>query len=52
MPIELKTSKYQQTQYASYNSKVVLQERVLGLAEFYSKFSDMYFPVRLDQLLN
>lgn len=44
-----KRTKYQQSHYASHVSKVVLQETVLGLAEFFSKFSKIYFPVRLDQ---
>ena len=30
-------------------SKIILQETVLGLAEFYSRFNEIYFPVRLDQ---
>lgn len=29
-----KITKYQQALYSSYNSKVVLQETVLGIAEF------------------
>lgn len=44
-----KRSKYQQSVFASHNSKVVLQETILGLAEFYRKFSKIYFPLRLDQ---
>ena len=27
----------------------MLQETTLGLAEFYRKFSKIYFPIRLDQ---
>ena len=46
--IEKKT-RYQQSVYASHNSKVVLQETILDIAEFYRKFSKIYFPVRLDQ---
>lgn len=46
--LENKT-KYQQSQLASYNSKVILQETILGIANFYSKFSKIYFPLRLDQ---
>jgi DNA-directed RNA polymerase len=44
-----KRTKYQQTLYSSYKSKVNLQETILGLAEFYGKFSSIYFPVRMDQ---
>ena len=34
---------------ASHRSKIVLQETILGLAEFYRRFSCIYFPVQLDQ---
>lgn len=44
-----KMTKYQKSSLASHKSKVVLQETILGLAEFYSNFSKIYFPVRLDQ---
>ena len=44
-----KRSKYQQSVFASHNSKVVLQETILGLADYYRKFSKIYFPVRLDK---
>lgn len=43
-----KRTKYQQSVYTSHNSKLVLQETILGLAEFYSRFSEIYFPVRLN----
>lgn len=33
----------------SYNSKLLLQEIVLDIADFYKNFSEIYFPVRLDQ---
>jgi DNA-directed RNA polymerase len=39
----------QRRKLASYNSKKVLQETILGIAEFYSNFDKFYFPVRLDQ---
>ena len=38
----------QKRKLASYNSKKVLQETILGLAEFYSNFDKFYFPVRID----
>lgn len=44
-----KRIKYQQKVFASHNSKVVLQETILGIAEFYSRFNEIYFPVKLDQ---
>lgn len=44
-----KLSKYQKGVLASHNSKVVLQESILGIAEFYRKFSKIYFPLRIDQ---
>lgn len=44
-----KLTKYQKGVLASYNSKVVLQESILGIAEFYRKFSKIYFPLRIDQ---
>ena len=44
-----KTTRYQQSVYASHNSKVILQETILGISEFYRRFSKIYFPVRLDQ---
>ena len=39
----------QKRKLASYNSKKVLQETILGLAEFYSNLDKFYFPVRIDQ---
>lgn len=44
-----KRTKYQQSVFTSHNSKVVLQETILGIAEFYRRFSKIYFPLRLDQ---
>jgi DNA-directed RNA polymerase len=46
---KIKRSRYQERMLASYNSKVLLQETILDLAEFYKRFSKIYFPVRLDQ---
>lgn len=46
--IEKKT-KYQESVPKSYNSKVILQENILAISLFFSKFSQIYFPVRLDQ---
>ena len=39
----------QKKKLAAYNSKKLLQETILGIAEFYTKFDKFYFPVRLDQ---
>ena len=44
-----KLTKHQKGVLASHNSKVVLQESILGIAEFYRKFSTIYFPIRIDQ---
>lgn len=44
-----KRTKYQKSQLASHNSKVILQETILGIADFYRNFSKIYFPIRLDQ---
>lgn len=44
-----KRTKYQQSVYTSHVSKLILQETILGIAQFYSKFPEIYFPVRLDQ---
>nr|YP_009543520.1 DNA-dependent RNA polymerase [Coniothyrium glycines]AYU74410.1 DNA-dependent RNA polymerase [Coniothyrium glycines] len=44
-----KRTKYQDSKLKSHNSKIILQENILGIAEFFSKFSQIYFPVRLDQ---
>ena len=44
-----KKTKYQHSVLSSHNSKVVLQENILGIAEFFRKFSKIYFPIRLDQ---
>ena len=42
-------TKSQKSILASHKSKILLQETILGLAEFYRRFSKIYFPVRLDQ---
>jgi DNA-directed RNA polymerase len=42
-------TKYQQVKYTSDMSKLNLQEIVLGLADFYKNFSEIYFPLRMDQ---
>ena len=44
-----KRNKLQENKYRAHNSKVVLQEIVLDIANFYKQFNEMYFPVRLDQ---
>ena len=44
-----KLTKYQKGVLASYNSKIVLQESILGIAQFYRKFDKIYFPVTIDQ---
>ena len=43
-----KRTKYQQGILASHNSKVILQETILGIAEYYRRFSKIYLPGRLD----
>lgn len=42
-----KRSRYQERMLASYNSKVLLQETILDIAEFYKRFRKIYFPVKL-----
>lgn len=44
-----KRTKYQETQYRGYNSKVVLQETILEIVNFFKNINEIYFPVRLDQ---
>ena len=44
-----KITRYEQSVYISHNSKIVLQETILGIADFYRRFDKIYFPVRLDQ---
>ena len=44
-----KRNKLQESKYRAHNSKVVLQEIVLDIANFYRQFNELYFPVRLDQ---
>jgi len=46
----LKTkTKRQLREIKSYKSKLLLQEMVLDIADFYKSFNEIYFPVRLDQ---
>ena len=40
---------FQKKKLASFNSKKILQETILGIADLYGNFSKFYFPVRLDQ---
>lgn len=44
-----KKSKYQQKCYSSHKSKIILQETILGIADFYKNFSEIYFPLIIDQ---
>lgn len=46
-----KKTKAQQSAYSSHTSKVILQETIIGIAEFFNKYPNIYiyFPVRLDQ---
>lgn len=44
-----KRTKYQEEVYKAYNSKLLLQENILAIAQFYAKYSHICFPVRLDQ---
>ena len=44
-----KRTKYQNGVYNSHISKIILQETILGIAQFFSNFNEIYFPVRLDQ---
>ena len=44
-----KLTKYQANQLKSHKSKLLLQEIILDLANFYKNFKEIYFPVRLDQ---
>jgi len=44
-----KRTKYQNGVYNSHISKIILQETILGIAQFLSNFNEIYFPVRLDQ---
>lgn len=44
-----KKTKYQKAEFAFHNSKIILQETSLGIAEFYAKYNKIYFPLRLDQ---
>lgn len=41
-----KRYKFQDNLYKSYNSKVILQETILDIAEFYPNFRGFYFPLR------
>lgn len=44
-----KKTKYQKSVFASHNSKVILQETIRDLASYFQHFSELYFPVRLEQ---
>lgn len=44
-----KLSIYKKKQLYSYISKRILQENILGIADFFTNFTQIYFPVRLDQ---
>ena len=44
-----KRNKHPKGVLASYKSKIILQQTILGIADFYSAFSNIYFPVRLDK---
>lgn len=44
-----KKSKYKKQSYTSHKSKIILQETILGIADFYKNFPEIYFPLRLDQ---
>ena len=41
-------TRYQESVFKAHNSKVMLQENVLAIAQFFSKFPAIYFSVRLD----
>ena len=43
-----KKTNYQKAKHSGYVSKIVLQETILGIAEFFGKFPQIYFPVRMD----
>jgi DNA-directed RNA polymerase len=40
---------FQKRKLASYNSHIILQETILGIADLYKNFPKFYFPFRLDQ---
>ena len=42
-------TKHQKSVYAAHKSKLILQETIIGIAQFFSRFNEIYFPVRLDQ---
>ncbi len=44
-----KTTKLQEKQLKAHKSKLLQQEIILDIAEFYKDFREIYFPVRLDQ---
>jgi DNA-directed RNA polymerase len=46
--VEKKTLR-QQAAYKAHVSSVLLQETILGIAQFFSNFDVFYFPIRLDQ---
>lgn len=43
-----KRSKREDSVLKSYNSKVVLQEMILEIVDFYKNYSEIFFPVKLD----
>ncbi len=45
---QIKKVNIKESVYKAYNSKVVLQEIVLAIVEYFKDFPKIYFPVRLD----
>jgi DNA-directed RNA polymerase len=43
-----KTTKYQENQYKSHKSKIVLQETILEIVNIYKNFNEIYFPFIID----
>jgi DNA-directed RNA polymerase len=41
-------TKYQLAKFKSLKSKFNLQETILGIADFYKSYNNIYFPLRLD----
>jgi DNA-directed RNA polymerase len=39
----------QESEYKAHNSKIVLEQTILDIVEFYKNYSNIYFPVRSDQ---
>jgi DNA-directed RNA polymerase len=44
-----KRTRYQETVLIAHNSKLLLQENIIVIAQLFVKFPVIYFPVRLDQ---